>query len=308
APACPRSRRRELLGPAARLHPASAGGAPPAAPRPARRRRRRHRLGGLPPGSLRGRRRLLPGHAGPRTDLRSAAGRSEPRRRRRSRGRRPGGGGACRRTGRGEPGRAPRRRRVLSARSRLERPASRRARSRLVGADRRRHGGVRARRLGRHGRGWRRPGHRNVHPNGADHPGGLQRNVLSRTKENSPMKTKTLLCWMAAVALSLQAHAEPPNRVTPQQLATGQLVTPTAARGAFQQYLNPGLPAYPNFVAGEAVRAQLSPDGTTLAILCAGQNSLYKPDGTLDTASSTQYIFLYDVSAGHEHAPVLTQV
>ena len=48
--------------------------------------------------------------------------------------------------------------------------------------------------------------------------------------------------------------------------------------------LNPGLPAYPNFVAGEAVRSQLSPDGTTLAILTAGQNSLYKPDGTVDVA------------------------
>ena len=47
------------------------------------------------------------------------------------------------------------------------------------------------------------------------------------------------------------------------------------------------------------MRSQLSPDGTTLAVLCAGQNSLYKPDGTLDTAASTQYIFLYDVSGAH---------
>jgi len=69
-------------------------------------------------------------------------------------------------------------------------------------------------------------------------------------------------------------------------------VTPTAPRGAVQQLLNPGLAAYPNFVAGEAVRSQLSPDGRTLAIICAGQNSLYKPDGTVDVASSTQFIFL----------------
>jgi DNA-binding beta-propeller fold protein YncE len=92
------------------------------------------------------------------------------------------------------------------------------------------------------------------------------------------------------------------------QLATGQLVTPTAPRGAVQQFLNPGLPAYPNFIAGEAVRSQLSPDGTTLAILCAGQNSLDKADGTTDTAASTQFIFLYDVSGAHRDAPVLTQV
>src|SRR5882724_6648445 len=50
------------------------------------------------------------------------------------------------------------------------------------------------------------------------------------------------------------------------RLATGQYVTPTAISDAVQQYLNPGLPAYPSFVAGEAVRSQLSPDGTTLAV------------------------------------------
>ena len=75
-----------------------------------------------------------------------------------------------------------------------------------------------------------------------------------------------------------------------------------------QQFLNPGLPAYPNFMAGEAVRSQLSPDGTTLAVLCAGKNSLYKPDGTVDVAASTQFIFLYDVSGAHKQAPALTQV
>ena len=65
-------------------------------------------------------------------------------------------------------------------------------------------------------------------------------------------------------------------------LPTGQYVTPTALKDAVQQFLNPGLPAYPDFVAGEAVRSRLSPDGTTLAIITAGQNSLYKPDGTRD--------------------------
>ena len=93
-----------------------------------------------------------------------------------------------------------------------------------------------------------------------------------------------------------------------QRLATGQFVTPTAAHGAVQQFLNPGLPAYPNFIAGEAVRSQLSPDGNTLAVLCAGQNSLVKPDGTTDVAASTQFIFLYDVSGSHKRSPLLTQV
>src|SRR5262245_35998492 len=114
----------------------------------------------------------------------------------------------------------------------------------------------------------------------------------------------------AAVLLALQARAddEDSRKLTRVQLPTGQYTTPLALPGAVQQFLNPGLPAYPDFIAGEAVRAQLSPDGTTLAILCAGQNSLYKPDGTVDVANSTQYIFLYDVSGKRKEAPSLTQV
>jgi YVTN family beta-propeller protein len=120
----------------------------------------------------------------------------------------------------------------------------------------------------------------------------------------------TLGVIAAAVLLALQARADsaPSRTLTLVQLPTGQHITPLALPGAEQQFLNPGLPAYPDFVAGEAVRARLSPDGTTLAILCAGQNSLYKPDGTLDVANSTQYIFLYDVSGTNKQAPVLTQV
>lgn len=110
-----------------------------------------------------------------------------------------------------------------------------------------------------------------------------------------------------AAVCSIEAHADAP-RVPRLQLATGQFVTPTAPRKSVQQFLNPGLPGYPNFVAGEAVRSQLSPDGKTLAVITAGQNSLYKPDGTVDTAASTQFIFLYDVSGAHKATPLLKQV
>ncbi len=137
----------------------------------------------------------------------------------------------------------------------------------------------------------------------------------------------------SATMLALSAHASLQERRTDQQeknnrhdddddrdrdgdrrpggliaLPTGQYVTPTAVNDAVQQFLNPGLPAYPDFVAGEAVRSRLSPDGTTLAIITAGQNSLYKPDGTVDVANSTQYIFLYDVQGANKTNPALTQV
>jgi YVTN family beta-propeller protein len=113
-----------------------------------------------------------------------------------------------------------------------------------------------------------------------------------------------------AVTLSPRARAESNQHSSAarQQLSTGQYVTPTALPGAVQQFLNPGLIAYPGFVAGEAVRSQLSPDGATLAVLCAGQNSLDKPDGSTDVAASTQFIFLFDVSGGHQQSPLLTQV
>jgi DNA-binding beta-propeller fold protein YncE len=124
--------------------------------------------------------------------------------------------------------------------------------------------------------------------------------------------TRLLMFGIAAwaVVLSFQVHAQSPDHLTVKavQTATGQFVTPTALRGAVQQFLNPGLPGYPDFVAGEAVRSQLSPDGKTLAILCAGQNSLVKPDGTNDVAASTQFIFLYDVSGTHKQEPLLSQV
>jgi YVTN family beta-propeller protein len=131
------------------------------------------------------------------------------------------------------------------------------------------------------------------------------------------MKTKELLGLIAlgivasAVQPSFPARAEssePTTEAKSLQLANGQHITPTALSGSVQQFLNPGLPAYPNFVAGEAVRSQLSPDGTTLAILCAGQNSLIDAAGNTDVANSTQYIFLYDVSGANKKKPALTQV
>ena len=119
---------------------------------------------------------------------------------------------------------------------------------------------------------------------------------------------------LSAVAALAQTSAQTTNvesaaRSAPAlQTAPGHYITPTALRGSIQQFLNPGLPAYPDFIAGEAVRSQLSPDGKTLAILCAGQNSLNKTDGTTDTANSTQFIFLFDVGGQNKQSPNLTQV
>jgi YVTN family beta-propeller protein len=114
----------------------------------------------------------------------------------------------------------------------------------------------------------------------------------------------------SAVQMAPLAHADDQDRSRslPMQIPSGQYVTPTYIRNSVQQFLNPQLAAYPDFVAGEAVKSQLSPDGTTLAVICAGYNSLYKPDGTVDTAASTQFIFLYNVAGKNKSKPVLSQV
>jgi YVTN family beta-propeller protein len=129
---------------------------------------------------------------------------------------------------------------------------------------------------------------------------------MNETRFSRRLRTALLAC--TALAVPLLTHAQEGDD-GPQQLATGQFVTPVASlAGAVQQPLNPGLAAYPDFVAGEAVRSQLSPDGTTLAIICAGQNSLIAPDGNVDVANSTQYIFLYDVAGDNKASPKLSQV
>jgi len=88
----------------------------------------------------------------------------------------------------------------------------------------------------------------------------------------------------------------------------GLYITPTALANAVQQPLNPGLTNYPNFVAGQAVKAVVSPDGNTLAILTAGMNSLYDSNGVVDKAASTQFLFLYNVVGANKSSPVLKQV
>ena len=143
--------------------------------------------------------------------------------------------------------------------------------------------------------------------------------------------------WLAALPLIVMAalpalalawgvrQGQNDNGVQQSPTPPGLFITPTALPNANQQLLNPGLALpyfatnYPNFVAGEAIKAVVTPDGKTLAILTAGQNSLYFPNtcepgtpncsvGKLDTAASTQFLFLYDISGANKTSPVLKQV
>jgi WD40 repeat protein len=120
--------------------------------------------------------------------------------------------------------------------------------------------------------------------------------------------------WAKAIALASAillsaglANAQDDNE---KKSATppGLYITPLALPHAVQQNLNPGLAKYPNFVAGQAMKGVVSPDGNNLAVLTAGMNSLFDSAGNVDTAASTQFLFVYDISGDNKKSPVLRQV
>jgi Phosphoesterase family len=138
----------------------------------------------------------------------------------------------------------------------------------------------------------------------------------------------TAFVWTILLFTALgntQSKAQPNGDDDDKRSATppGLFITPTALEDAVQQDLKPALALpyfsqnYPNFVAGEAVKAVVSPDGATLAVLTAGMNSLYFPNndaltnpnlGKVDKAASTQFIFLYDITGANKKKPALKQV
>ncbi|WP_204259658.1 bifunctional YncE family protein/alkaline phosphatase family protein [Lichenicola cladoniae] len=117
-------------------------------------------------------------------------------------------------------------------------------------------------------------------------------------------RLRTALFATSALSFATVADATPRG----VELPTNLYITPLAIRGAEQQLLNPKLPDYPNFIASEALLEAVSPDGKSLAIVTGGQNSLHNASGVTDTANSTQYIFIYDISGSNARRPSLVQV
>jgi DNA-binding beta-propeller fold protein YncE len=78
-------------------------------------------------------------------------------------------------------------------------------------------------------------------------------------------------------------------------LPTGMRITPTAAPGSRFSALNPNLPDWPEFTAGQAVSTAVSPDGNTLLILTSGYNIRYDARGNLTPQESNEYVFVYDI-------------
>lgn len=102
------------------------------------------------------------------------------------------------------------------------------------------------------------------------------------------------LCLLISCSAPLRAADDDDDRSS--VLPTGKRITPSAAPGAHFETLNPALPDFPDFVAGQAISTTLSPDGHTLLILTSGYNLNEGPDGKNVPDASQEYVFVYDIS------------
>jgi YVTN family beta-propeller protein len=113
---------------------------------------------------------------------------------------------------------------------------------------------------------------------------------------------RMLLTGVSLLALASQvALAASPAH---QTISTGQLITPTAALGSVFSRLNPHIPSEPGTTVGQAENALVSPDGKTLLVLTSGYNLNQTPSGATDPLTSTEFVFVFDISTG---APVQKQ-
>ncbi len=123
--------------------------------------------------------------------------------------------------------------------------------------------------------------------------------------------------WLARLAVGTALSAAPLSGAFALQqgqlLPDGHYLTPTAAFGAQYQTFNPGLPDHPGYLAGQAIKSVLSPDGKTLLVMTSGYNNLnYSLQGSslgqFEPSASNEYIFVYHVGGIAGASPQLAQV
>lgn len=127
-----------------------------------------------------------------------------------------------------------------------------------------------------------------------------------------PRLLRRLPCCMLLVATTALSVVPPvlaadpiagPNAMRPDsfvdgtRLPTGKRITPTVSPGAELMALNPRLPEYPDFLAGQAVALAPSPDGDVLLVLTSGYNRINDANGELDPAGSNEYVFVFDITS-----------
>jgi YVTN family beta-propeller protein len=107
---------------------------------------------------------------------------------------------------------------------------------------------------------------------------------------------KRLLSGVSLLALvSTAAMASNPNAMI---ISTGQVITPTAANGSVFGPLNPNIPSEPTYTVGQAETSLVSPDGKTMLVLTSGYNLNATANGQRDPLTSTEFVFVFDISTG----------
>lgn len=106
----------------------------------------------------------------------------------------------------------------------------------------------------------------------------------------------TMLMLAAALPLGGAAAKTMSSAHRPPIAPSGIRITPMAAAGAGFSHLNPDLPGFPGYLAGQAVTTVTSPDGKTLLVLTSGFNRLFDRKGGRIAAASNEYVFVYDIS------------
>jgi DNA-binding beta-propeller fold protein YncE len=94
-----------------------------------------------------------------------------------------------------------------------------------------------------------------------------------------------------------QGRAKTQSGLTGSQvIPTGKVITPTAAKGAIFQDLDPGLASAPLIRAGHAAAVCVSPNGRMLAILTSGWNLHFDKNDDKNKDLSNEYVFVFDIS------------
>lgn len=79
-------------------------------------------------------------------------------------------------------------------------------------------------------------------------------------------------------------------------LPTGKRITPLATRGAHFETLNPELPEFPHYRAGQAMSTAVDRGANTLLILTSGFNRVKDKDDKTISDASTEYAFVFDIA------------
>jgi hypothetical protein len=117
-----------------------------------------------------------------------------------------------------------------------------------------------------------------------------------------------LIAWGAPVLAQTETPAQSQFPLAIPN--TGQQINPFAPTNSQFVWLNPGLINRPEWYAGQAATAVVSPDNQTLLVLTTGYNRVYTlgvPSGAYpwNAAESNEYVFIYNIS---QQTPNLQQV